>query len=162
MPASVPRNSQAKFFTPPAMPVIADRAHDVIGGQHRENVEPAPGDGAHLLGPHGDEALQQLRGGAEGAGARRWPDHGGRTGRAPRRSSELRGDLADLVRRVLAAERGPRRQIFPIGSPPTSTGSKPISLISTVASTIALCRLRPSVCPAARRDGSRPSRAPRS
>ncbi|SDR59670.1 hypothetical protein SAMN05519103_06493 [Rhizobiales bacterium GAS113] len=51
--------------------------------------------------------------------------------------TQLRSDLADLGWRMLAAKRHPRHQILAIANPPTSTGSKPISLISVVAGEIA-------------------------
>ncbi|SEE78496.1 hypothetical protein SAMN05444161_7146 [Rhizobiales bacterium GAS191] len=53
------------------------------------------------------------------------------------RLRQLRSDLADLGWRMLAAKRDPRHQILAIANPPTSTDSKPISLISVVAGEIA-------------------------
>src|SRR5260370_37628449 len=39
--------------------LVADRPHDVIGRQHREDVEPAPEEGCDLLGPDIDDPAQQ-------------------------------------------------------------------------------------------------------
>src|SRR5205814_6046491 len=48
--------------------LVADRPHDVIGRQHREDVEPAPEEDRDLLGPDIDDPAQQP---VEDAGATR-------------------------------------------------------------------------------------------
>ena len=89
--------------------LIADRAHDVIGGQHRENVEPAPGNGAHFLGPHRDEPLQQPVSGARG----RRRDGGRRIDRGHRRPLMSRLTRASRRSRESRPAYARRRAAFP-------------------------------------------------
>ncbi len=73
MPTSVPVNSQGRFLTPPAIPIVSRIGRRMeLDASHRENIEPAPADRAQLLGPHRDDALQQPddRPGGAGRGQR--------------------------------------------------------------------------------------------
>src|SRR5262249_57863261 len=135
--------------------LIADRPHDVVGGQHREDVEPAPEQHRHLLRPHIDHPAQQPVGdagrgccaacrisgylahfftptssspGLTRGSTRLFPWMAGSSPGQPYFSVEAIWRISSGV--CTPASGGPTLRYLPMASPPPSPGPKPIPLIS--------------------------------
>src|ERR1043166_2689280 len=112
--------------------LVADWAHDVVGRQHREDVEPAPRQRRQFLAAHIDDPAEQPVPGLAGAG----PPFAIAQGCAEcYLSVEAICRISSGVCTPASGVRGTR--YFPIARPPTTAGSKPISLMSRSATATA-------------------------
>src|SRR5262249_14387331 len=104
--------------------LVADGPDDVVGGEDGEEVEPRPGEGGHLVGPHVDEETQRMEERRRGGNAGLFRGQGvflsstesnriARTTRGlrfPRRGGEERSPQRRSLRRALLKPSLPRAE----------------------------------------------------